>query len=237
MGIRSFTFKILRKIIKPVIEGIYSNNPRVTDLLNSTDDDNLFFNRNNLSESVLSRNVKLTPPYKIQASTIGEYTYISQNSLIINTTIGKFCSIGPNLVCGWGIHPTNGISTAPMFYSTLKQNGITLSDQDKIEELKSIIIGNDVFIGMNVSILDGVNIGDGAIVGAGCVVSKNIPPYAIAVGNPMKILHYRFGEETIRKMLHIKWWDWNFEELKNVEELFFDIEDFVGKYYKTQSEE
>ena len=62
-----------------------------------------------------------------------------------------------------------------MFYSTLQQNGRTLSSTDKIEERKKIIIGNDVFIGANVTILDGVEIGDGAIIGAGAVVSKNIP--------------------------------------------------------------
>lgn len=61
------------------------------------------------------------------------------------TEIGKFCSIGPNFFCGWGVHPMDGISTSPMFYSTLKQNGMTLSLVDKVEERKNIRIGNDVF--------------------------------------------------------------------------------------------
>ena len=79
-------------------------------------------------------------------------------------------------MCGWGIHPTQGISTSPMFYSSKKQNGITLSLIDKVEETKTIKIGNDVFIGANVTILDGISIGNGAIIGAGAVVSKDIPP-------------------------------------------------------------
>ena len=145
------------------------------------------------------------------------------------TTIGKFCSIGPNLVCGWGIHPTDGISTSPMFYSTREQNGITLSNTDKIEERKPISIGNDVFIGANVTVLDGVTIGDGAIIGAGAVVSKYIPPYAIAVGCPIKIIRYRFDEEKIKALRKIEWWNFDEEKLKQVEKLFFDVELFIQK--------
>jgi acetyltransferase-like isoleucine patch superfamily enzyme len=146
------------------------------------------------------------------------------------TSVGKFCSIGPNLICGRGVHPTTGISTSPMFYSTRKQNGMTLSVEDKIEERKNISIGNDVFIGMNVSILDGVTIGDGAVIGAGAVVSKDIPPYAIAVGSPIKIIKYRFDEESIDKLLKIKWWDWADDKLNIVEKEFFDVNKFIERY-------
>ena len=115
-------------------------------------------------KSIISEKAKLYPLYHISNSKIGDYTYIAMNSFISTTTIGKFCSIGPNFICGWGIHPLYGISTSPMFYSTRKQNGITLSRKDKIDEYKPIIIGNDVFIGANVTVLDGVNIGDGAVI-------------------------------------------------------------------------
>jgi len=172
-------------------------------------------------------------PYHIVNSQIDKYTYIAINSTINNTSIGRFCSIGPNLICGWGIHPTNGISTAPMFYSTLKQNGMTLSEVDKIQELKPIVIGNDVFIGANVTILDGVTIGDGAVIGAGAVVSKDIPPYAIAVGCPIRNMKYRFEPEQIDKLLKIKWWEFEEEKLKDVEKLFFDVNEFLEKHQNT----
>jgi acetyltransferase-like isoleucine patch superfamily enzyme len=173
--------------------------------------------------------VKLNKPFSISNSTIGDYTYVAMNSMILNTVIGKFCSIGPNLFCGWGIHPVNGISTNPMFYSTKLQNGISLTITNKIEEMKSIKIGNDVFIGANVTILDGIEIGDGAIIGAGAVVSKNIPPYSIAVGSPIQIIKKRFDEVTISKLLKVKWWDWEEEKLKKIEENFFDIKAFLDK--------
>ncbi len=177
--------------------------------------------------NTIGKNVMIYSPTHVFQSVIGDYTYIAMNPYISMTTIGKFCSIGPNLVCGWGIHPLNGISTAPMFYSTLKQNGMTLSTVDKVEERKPIVIGNDVFIGANVTILDGVTIGDGAVIGAGAVVSKDIPSYAVAVGCPIRIIKYRFSEEQISALRKIKWWEFDEEKLKDVEKCFYDVEGFI----------
>lgn len=177
--------------------------------------------------SYLGKHVKLYPDYKLTNTIIGNYTYVSYNATINNTIIGKYCSIGPNLISGWGIHPVDGVSTHPMFYSTKKQNGVSLSTTDKIQETAPIYIGNDVFIGMNVTILDGVTIGDGAIIGAGAVVSKDIPPYAIAVGNPIKIVKYRFEDTVIENLLKSKWWDLRDDKIELVEKHFFDVEEFV----------
>ena len=90
-----------------------------------------------------------------------------------------------------------------------------------------ITIGNDVFIGMNVIVLDGVVIGNGAIIGAGSVVSKDIPPYAIATGNPIKIIRYRFDDDTINKLLKIQWWNFDFNQLDLVEKNFYDMPNFI----------
>ena len=160
---------------------------------------------------------------------LGDYSYIAKNSNITNTTIGKFCSIGPNFCCGMGIHPIEGLSTTPMFYSTARQNGITLATKNKISESERVTIGHDVFIGVNVTILDGVCVGDGSIIGAGAVVTKDIPPYAIAVGVPAKVVKYRFEKEQIDKLLKIKWWNFDDEKLKEVERYFFDIDLFIEK--------
>lgn len=184
----------------------------------------------NYSNVNKGENVKIYSPCHVSDASVGDYTYIAQNSYISMTTIGKFCSIGPNLLCGWGIHPLNGISTHPMFFSTFKQNGMTLSSEDKVEERKCISIGNDVFIGANVTILDGITIGDGAVIGAGAVVSKDIPPYSIAVGCPIKIINYRFSEDVCKKLRKIKWWDFDVEKLKDVEANIFNVNDFIKEY-------
>ena len=180
-----------------------------------------------MSKTYLGKHCKIYPPSRLSNTLIGNYTYVSENSVINNTIIGKFCSIGANFMAGRGLHPTNGVSTHPMFYSTAKQNGVSISTVNKIEEFNPITIGNDVFIGMNVTVLDGVTIGDGAIIGAGAVVSKDIPAYAIAVGNPIEIKKYRFSDDIIQKLLNIKWWNFNDHDLAIVEKNFFKIEDFI----------
>jgi len=198
-----------------------------------------FIEKNEFNVNILSKNISntiftdkttISTPASIGNCYIGDYTYISFNSRINMTTIGKFCSIGPNFFCGWGIHPTDGLSTSPAFYSTSNVAGISFSNVDKIIERKPIAIGNDVFIGMNVTILDGIKIGDGAVIGAGSVVSKDIPPYAIAIGTPIQILRYRFNEDTINSLLAIKWWDFDKEGLKDVEKYFYNIDEFIKKH-------
>ena len=75
---------------------------------------------------------------------------------------------------------------------------------------------NDVWIGQNATILPGVHIGDGAIIGANAFVAKDVPPYAVVVGNPAVIKKYRFDKETIDLLLELKWWDKDIEEIKKL---------------------
>jgi virginiamycin A acetyltransferase len=178
-------------------------------------------------ESKMSDKAKPYPPYHIRGCKVDDYTYISKNCWMVNTEIGKFCSIGPNFISGWGVHPVDGLSTAPMFYSTKKQNGMSLSLTDKVEENKPVYIHNDVFIGMNSTVLCGITIGDGAVVGACSVVTKDVPPYAIVAGNPAKIIRFRFSDEIICELLKIKWWNWPADKLGIVEKHFFDIKEFI----------
>ncbi len=176
------------------------------------------------------KNVRIGTVAWLSDVEIGDYSYLSANAIMSNTTIGKFCSIGPNFFCGWGVHPTQGISTSPVFYSSKAK--YTFSKGDKVEEHPHITIGNDVFIGANVTVLEGVAIGDGAIIGAGAVVSKDIPPYAIAVGAPIEIKKYRFEGSQIQALQRIQWWNFTEEQLKEVEKRFFDVEGFIKDYDK-----
>ena len=179
------------------------------------------------AQSVLGEHTKVSAPFFIHGTQLGDYSYISKNASINNCEIGKFCSIGPNFCCGLGIHPTDGISTSPMFYSTARQNGMTLCEENKTAESMKTFIGNDVFIGANVTVLDGVRIGDGAVIGAGAVVTKDIPPYAVAVGVPAEVKRYRFDEKTIAGLLESRWWDKGIEEYKRVERFFWEPDKFL----------
>lgn len=177
----------------------------------------------------ISETATLNDPVHLRWTIVGDRSYLGGNAWTNYTEIGKFCSIGPNFKAGWGIHPTDGVSTSPTFYSSHPANGFGLTTESKVVECKKITIGNDVFIGMNVTVLDGVTIGDGAVVGAGCVVSKDVPPYAVVVGSPMKILRFRFNEGLRNKLLTLRWWDWPEEKLPEIEEMFFEADVFLEK--------
>ena len=175
----------------------------------------------------MGMHTKVYPPYYMHDVQLGDYSYVAKNCSISHCRIGKFCSIGPNFCCGLGIHPTDGVSTAPMFYSTAKQNGMTLCDKSKVVEAKQTTIGHDVFIGANVTVLDGVKIADGAVIGAGAVVVDDIPPYAIAVGVPAKVVKYRFDGTTINALLEKQWWNGTEEDLRKVERNYYDVDAFL----------
>lgn len=93
-------------------------------------------------------------------------------------------------------------------------------------QLKTTVIGNDVWIGSNVVILGGLNIGDGAVIGAGAVVTKDVQPYSIVVGNPAREIKKRFSEQIISDLMEIKWWGFPPEILAdNVEVLNRNVDE------------
>jgi acetyltransferase-like isoleucine patch superfamily enzyme len=91
-------------------------------------------------------------------------------------------------------------------------------------------IGHDVWIGHNVTVLAGVTIGNGAVIGSGAVVSKDIPPYGIAVGVPAKIMRYRFDPAIREELQRIAWWDWDHATLKERLPELRDIRSFLARY-------
>lgn len=93
-----------------------------------------------------------------------------------------------------------------------------------------IVIGHDVWIGEGVRVLDGVKIGNGAIIGAGAVISKDVPDYAVVVGNPQQIKRIRFTATQIAALEKIAWWYWSPEEVKKRVDEMKDIDKFIEIY-------
>ena len=145
--------------------------------------------------------------------TMGRYSYIGSGTRITDTVIGNFCSIGARCGIGGGIHPTDMVSTSPVF---LKGHNILGKNFAEIlyEPSKTVEIGNDVWIGEGVCIVSGVKVGDGAVIGAHAVVTKDVEPYTIVGGVPAKEIRKRFDDDTVTKLLSIKWWEWSDEKLK-----------------------
>lgn len=173
---------------------------------------------------------------RIHKSYIGYGTYIiGENGYIHDCKIGRFCSIASNCHIGLGDHALNMVSSSPLFYSAhslLPNNFLSESvpvPEKTIGDTKyKVVIGNDVWMGYNVCVKEGVTIGDGAIIGAKSLVTHDIPPYAIAVGTPAKVIKYRFTPEQIEKLLEIKWWNKDIQWIKENASSFADIDTFIS---------
>lgn len=140
-------------------------------------------------------------------------TFGVHNFFFGDIQIGKYCQVGGYVA----MHGTNHPIKYPTTYINKKLFGGELS---QLKEIKPIKIGNDVWVGHGAIILGGVTIGNGAILAAGAVVTKDIPAYAIAGGNPAKVLKYRFSKEIISELQELKWWDKSDNELEQLK-LFF----------------
>jgi phosphonate metabolism protein (transferase hexapeptide repeat family) len=180
-----------------------------------------------VSNCKFGRYVFIAEHDSLQGVQIDDFSYVGSHSSILNTRIGKFCSIANNVICGLGKHPTHFVSLHPIFYRDNNRVGFSFTRNTEYEEYGAVVIENDVWIGTNALILPNITIGNGAIVAAGAVVSKNVPPYAVVGGVPARIIKYRFDQKTINKLQKIKWWDKDFEILKNNYKCFHSIETFL----------
>jgi acetyltransferase-like isoleucine patch superfamily enzyme len=134
----------------------------------------------------------LIHPSSGQEIYIGEYATVQERCLLSgNVKIGRYSVIAPNFYASSGSH----------FFDIIPE--LTIRDQDslvmhdpKYTELrqgKPIEVQEDCWIGINVSVMSGVTIGKGSIIGANSVVTKNIPPYSVAVGAPAKVIRKRLN--------------------------------------------
>lgn len=124
--------------------------------------------------------------------------------------MGKYCSVacGAKFVFTSANHSFKSLSTYP-FPIFFAEWGLDVKDITKAWDNKGdIVIGNDVWIGYEAVVMPGVTIGDGAIIGARAVVTKDVEPYAVVGGVPAKAIKKRFDDETIQKLLSLRWWDW-----------------------------
>lgn len=139
----------------------------------------------------------------IRNSIVGKYCYIGENTGLNCVEMDNYCSIASNVRIGDMEHSIDDYSTSPRL-------------SNKCEANKRTIIGPDVWIGTQACIRQGIKIGIGAVVGAQAFVNKDVPPYAIVVGSPARILRYRFDDETIARLKATKYWTKTPNEAKRI---------------------
>lgn len=179
---------------------------------------------------------------------MGLGSYIGSNTHL-NADIGRFSSIGPNVKVVNATHPMKEpfVTTSPFFFSLDRGKtplGETFAKKQMVEEFRyfdkerqiDIKIGNDCWIGEGVTIIGGTEIHDGGVVLAGAYVVKDVPSYAIVGGIPAKIVGYRYDEDTIRFLLHTKWWKKNKQWYKQNWEILCDMEKFKVEYSRVIAE-
>ena len=153
-------------------------------------------------------------------TTMEHYSYCGPDCQIVNSEIGAFTSISDHVFIGAAEHPTDWLSTSPVFQNVRHSGPKKRFAVFDLPKSAKTIIGNDVWIGHGVSIKQGVKIGDGAVIGMGAVVTKDVPPYAVVGGVPARVIKYRFSDSMIEKLLKLQWWNWPDDRISENIELF-----------------
>ena len=172
-----------------------------------------------IRDSQIDRTSKVYEKSSLTKVRLGRFSYISKNTNITDAKIGSFCSIGGRCQIGGGLHPTNMVSTSPVFLKGKSAVGFNFGSID-FSPSETVIIGNDVWIGSGVFVKAGVKIGSGAVIGANAVVTHDVEPYSIVAGVPAKEIRKRFDNETIERLLELGWWDWPAERISQFAHYF-----------------
>jgi acetyltransferase-like isoleucine patch superfamily enzyme len=163
---------------------------------------------------------------------VGTYCVSFRNDFGCNIEGGNFTSIarnfevlvGPSAQHATAIWP-NAVANSPMgdwgwdYFNPMPIKG-------------NLSIGSDVWIGAGVTAVSArdLSIGHGAIVGTRSVVTRDVPPFAVVVGIPARIVRYRFEPQVIESLLRISWWNWHPMQVQQRAAELRDVRSFIAKY-------
>lgn len=181
-----------------------------------------------VTNSQIDRTARCDIGCSVSNSKMGRYSYIGEYTSLSRVEVGDFTSISGGCTIGGGSHPTQWVSTSPVFTSGKSILGAHFAFHEFTTH-QPTFIGNDVWIGSNCVIKSGVHIGDGAVIGMGSVVTHDVGSYEIWVGVPAKMLRKRFPDDVAEQLSRIAWWEWSEERIRESVDSFNSVDDFLKK--------
>ena len=157
---------------------------------------------------------------------VGAFCNLSGGTLN-NLSAGRYCSIASGVVIGTHEHPTDWLTTSRTAYYP-EVNGwdrLMAGERAAMVRAKSrpfpgscpvTTLEPDVWIGQGAFLKSGITVGTGAIVGARATVLKDVPPDAIVVGTPGRVLRLRFPDAVVERLLASQWWRYSIYDLFDV---------------------
>lgn len=169
--------------------------------------------------------------HRLKNCTAGAFTFFNAagTTSAFRVHFGRYTQIGESSILGPPEHPTDWFSSH-MFTFTRPQyvpGMYKLPDFERLapdadagpswleDQPNDTYIGHEAYVGAGSFVKRGVTIGDGAVIGARSVVLRDIPPYAIAVGSPARVIRLRFAEPIVERFLKLQWWRYDLAPFKH----------------------
>ncbi len=177
---------------------------------------------------------------------VGAFTYFNEGVSVSHSVIGRFCSIGSDVLINPGNHPLNWVSTHPF---ASDPSGIS-AGMSRVPEYRAIAathargardsrpstvhIGHDVWVGSRAVVMGGVEIGHGAVIGAGAVVTKSVPPYSVVAGLPARQMRLRLPQDICAQLIDLEWWNFDLSTLPGARD-YSMVEEFISKFTEARA--
>jgi acetyltransferase-like isoleucine patch superfamily enzyme len=128
---------------------------------------------------------------------VGRFVILEATNIICNESI----SIGDHCMFSWGSVVTDSWPNQEDFSPLVRKEMLEKAALSAIrhlefKETKPVVIGNNVWVGFNAVILPGVTLGNGCVIGSKTIITQDVPPYAVVVGQPPRIVKYLEPDDT-----------------------------------------
>lgn len=167
-------------------------------------------------------------------ATLGDYSYCGRLCDIANARIGKFSNIASAVRIGATDHPLDRASLHHFMYRSDMYWADAAPDDAFFDHRATRLahIGHDTWIGHNAQIKPEVTIGHGAVIAAGAIVTKDVAPYTIVAGVTASPLRKRLPDDLADRMIALAWWDWSHGAIRAALDDFrtLSVPAFLEKY-------